>query len=322
MDTPGNAWVIVAIPDPDDYVWKLSSEKIPHMTVLFLGEPTDAASAQTMVEYMQHTADMSLSRFGMSVDRRGLLGPDDADVLFFEEDYSKKIREARSYLLKNEAIFKAYSSVEQYPEWTPHLTLGYPKTPAKPDKRDYPGISWVNFDRLALWTTDFAGFEVPLKRESGMVDVAMTDEVDDFLVHHGIKGMRWGVRKQRPSAGQSAPPAKVSPKKASAPEGKPDIGKGGRIVTAPKQAVPAGTAKKNHQMSDEELRKAINRIDMERKFAQLTKAPPSAQHAAMKFVTDILLDVGKQQAKVLLTGLATQQLAKKGIVAPKVDAKK
>lgn len=31
-------WAIVAIPEERDPVWKYSSEKVPHMTLLFLGE--------------------------------------------------------------------------------------------------------------------------------------------------------------------------------------------------------------------------------------------------------------------------------------------
>lgn len=173
-------------------------------------------------------------------------------------------------------------------------------------------------------------FDIPVDEEGFALDVTMVGEdlvqddldVDDFLVHHGIKGMRWGVRKQGPSAGRSAPPAKVSSKKASAPEGKPVIGKSGRIVTAPKRTVTVVGKKTGHSMSDEELRKAINRIDMERKFTQLTKAPPSKQHAAMKFVADILADVGKQQAKVLLGAIATKQMAKRGLIVPKAEKKK
>lgn len=45
------------------------------------------------------------------------------------------------------------------------------------------------------------------------------DEVEEFLAHHGVKGMRWGVRKKRESESSDVqrllnenPPAKLSPK--------------------------------------------------------------------------------------------------------------
>lgn len=309
----GSAWVIVAIPEKDDYVWQLSSEKVPHMTLLFLGEPASDISAQNIVEYLQHTADTSIRRFGMNVDRRGLLGPEDADVLFFEKNFGfERINEARSYLLKNDDIAKAHGAAEQYPDWIPHLTLGYPDKPAKPDKRDYPGVHWVNFDRIALWTEDFSGFEIQLQRDNGMETVSMADLVDEHLAHYGVKGMKWGVRKQQPS--RSSGSEKPKPKKATAPEGKPDRGKDGRIRTAPARKTSVDSSKKPQDLSDEELRRAIARIDMERRFAQLTATPASEKSTARKFVEEILMDVGRTQAKQLLNGVATKQMVSRGII--------
>lgn len=303
------AWVIVAIPSEDDYVWNLSSEKIPHMTLLFLGEPDDRVSAERIALFTQHVANTSLSRFGLSVDRRGTLGPDDADVLFFEKDFAKQIEDVRSQLLTNDDINMAYNAVEQYPEWTPHLTLGYPTAPAKKDKRDYPGTHWVNFDRIALWTGDFEGIEFPLRRQDDRA-LAMTDKVDEFLAHHGVKGMKWGVRKSTSSGGSSSsestsPKGRKSteaegvPKGSRASDGRIKKGEAGKIIR------PA----QKHSLSDEELRQAINRINMERQYAQLTHKPGKGD-AAKKFVTDMLVDIGKQQAKTILTSVATKQVNK------------
>ena len=36
--------VIVAIPDENDRVWKVSSEQVPHLTLLFLGDTNEVAN--------------------------------------------------------------------------------------------------------------------------------------------------------------------------------------------------------------------------------------------------------------------------------------
>lgn len=86
---------------------------------------------------------------------------------------------------------------------------------------------------------------------------------EDELAHYGTPGMRWGKRKKKSSSGDSSEPAR------------PDVKK----------------------MSDDELRSAINRIKMEKEFAKLT-APEV--NRGRKIVGELLLDVGKQQAKSYL----------------------
>lgn len=202
--------VIVAIPSEDDYIHKISSEKVPHMTLLFLGE--DASKVKNLskiLDFTQHAAERSLMRFGLEVDRRGVLGPDQADVLFFSKTIwsgFETVKEYRSYLLKDDNIRIAYDSAIQFPEWNPHITLGYPATPANPDNRDYPGINYVNFDRIAVWFGDFEGIEFPLRAYDWNMDVAMgtSEVVEDILAHHGTLGMKWGHRKGTSSSERSA----------------------------------------------------------------------------------------------------------------------
>src|SRR4051794_5276620 len=194
--------VVVAIPDENDRVWKVSSDKIPHLTLLFLGDTDNVANLDQITLFVEHAANTALRRFYLPVDRRGELGADQADVLFFKKgryDY-KVIRDFRAALLQDNNIKTAYDSTTQFEgPWNPHLTLGYPETPANPDS-DGQVMSFydVGFNKIAVWTGDFDGPEFLLKDgwdefdalEAVPMDVAMSD-----ISHYGVKGMKWGVRK-------------------------------------------------------------------------------------------------------------------------------
>lgn len=191
-------WCIVAIPEEDCSVWRESSEKVPHMTLLFLGEQDDPEKAMEIATFLQHAAKSSLTKFSMGVKERGTLGDKDADVLFFDQKtMSKQLTEFRSFLLQDATIRSCYDSAEQYPSWTPHLTMGYPDKPAKKMSEGYYNIQNVFFDRIALWIKDSEGpsFELGWERSD------YSDPGDVSLAHHGIKGMKWGVRRKAGSDG-------------------------------------------------------------------------------------------------------------------------
>lgn len=152
-----------------------------------------------------------------------------------------------------------------------------------------------------------------------MADLTGAERVENVLAHYGKKGMRWGVRKSRVSAGSSAPSSSSKP----APSKQGDMGKipasakdkSGRIK---KGGGPKDITDKPKQISDEELRARINRINMEQQYAKLTTPAPTQSKGAKaaKIVGDILLDVGKQQAKAILLQTTTSELAKRGLVTP------
>lgn len=201
--------VIVAIPEEIDRVWKVSSEEVPHLTLLYLGEDVEQVqNVDQIVQFIDHAVTMSEhGPFYLDVDRRGTLGDAEADVLFFNKRSwnLKWIRQFRGQLLQNQAIRTAFDSTAQHleapQEWLPHLTLGYPETPAKelPAGEDHPLYS-VCFDRIAVWTQDFDGPEFRLEwpeREQleGPLSVAWADQQKAALMHYGVKGMKWGQRK-------------------------------------------------------------------------------------------------------------------------------
>ncbi len=277
--------VIVAIPSPDDYVWKISSEKVPHLTLLNLGEQTAGMNLPAIEDFLQHVVNTSMHRFGLSVDHRGELGENKADVLFFANRTTRMLEQNRAYLLGNSDIKKAYNSTTQFPVWVPHLTLGFPETPAKPDKRDYPGIWWINFDKIALWLGDFTGPEFPLKECTIGGEMSMSyNTVDDVLAHFGVRGQKWGVRRRSTQlVGGSEDAMNAHAAKIKAKQG--------------------GTK----ALSNKELQDLVTRMNLEQQFSRLQ--PPSKGKQVAKFVADTLAGVGKQQATKFASDQATKLVA-------------
>jgi 2'-5' RNA ligase len=318
-----NSLVIVALPSEDDYVNKISSEKAAHMTLLFLGEDvTKVKNVNQILDFVKHAADRSLTRFGMEVDRRGVLGPDLADVLFFSKSKWSgfgAVNEFRSYLLKDDNIKTAYDSATQFPEFAPHLTLGYPATPANPDNRDYPGISYVNFDRIAVWFADSEGIEFPLKAYEWDMDMAMSTDkvVDNILMHYGRKGMKWGIRSASGNL-SSLRSRKATGPQAVAVKGNRFGGKklktsGGKGFPAHADAVRArkigqiGKKSGVKTLSDKELETYSKRLNLE---ANVKRLNYNEKNAGAKFVATLLGQTGKTAAGNVANDVASHQVKK------------
>lgn len=272
--------VIVALPAEDDYVNKISSEKKPHLTLMYLGENLDMDRLPEVVQYIQHVAKTSMHRFGLSVDRRGTLGDKGADVLFFEDGWqTREIKEIQGYLRADPNISVAYDLSKKFPKWIPHLTLGYPETPANPDTRDYPGLHHVTFDRLALWVGDSEGPEFRLESYDYSVgELAMSDGLvemgasfaeaffdEDALEHYGKLGMKWGVRSTKSPTGvqlQAKPGSRVK-------------AKGGANMDASEDAKRTATQKQvakkssTDALSNDELKQLVERMNLEASYERL-----------------------------------------------------
>ena len=286
----GTSYVVVALPSENDLVNKFSSEKKPHLTLCYLdGSKFDSAQLELVMGYVQHAAE-ELSPFMLHVEERGTLGDKNADVLFFDKNYwSKNIAMFRDNLLRNDLIMSAYQSADQFPQWTPHLTMGYPETPAKKDDREDPGFRYVNFDRIAFWTGDSDGPEFKLRyRDYDNMEVAMSQidrgrsAMGDVLSHYGVKGMKWGVT--RSDSGKSA----------SRSEDARDFERNTKKIQS------HGT----QALSNKEFQSVLNRMNMENQFHNLTKDNKD------------LLDNGHQQVKKILKIGKTVEEARKFLDTP------
>lgn len=118
---------------------------------------------------------------------------------------------------------------------------------------------------------------------AGPLVVSKTSTLDEVLAHFGVKGMHWGRR----NSSSSAPGASADAQRAS----------------VSKSTVKSGGTK---ALSTKDLQDLVLRMNLERQFASLQ--PPSKSKQAVKIVSDILLNVGKQQATSLLSDLASKAI--------------
>lgn len=85
------------------------------------------------------------------------------------------------------------------------------------------------------------------------------------LMHYGVLGMKWGVRKSRSTSGKRSGLFKKKTKASTKPQ------------TSKKKSVK--------DMSDDELRKAINRLEMEKRYKDLS---PKQVSKGKQFVNDFM----------------------------------
>ena len=108
-------------------------------------------------------------------------------------------------------------------------------------------------------------------------------EVDDFFEHFGVKGMRWGVRRNR---NNTTTRQSLSPKKEQT-----DLSK----------------------MSDAELRTRINRIQMERQYRELTSPKGhQVQTEGQKYVKRILIDTAMNAVAEIVKERYKKQMVNAG----------
>lgn len=145
----------------------------------------------------------------------------------------------------------------------------------------------------------------------------MNEMIDTYLEHHGIKGMKWGIRRtpeqlgHRPSGNRKkknkigSAIKKAGSSVASASKSVVDAGKKKLEERSQKKSVKMETKSEKSpktklggvsNMSDDELRRAVQRLSLERQYQQLTPQKKTGKEKVAKFL--------KTSGKVAVTAIA------------------
>lgn len=111
--------------------------------------------------------------------------------------------------------------------------------------------------------------------------------MENKLQHHGIQGMRWGVRRYQNKDGTLTQAGKK--RRANQAD----------YVESHEDFIKAHTNKDVRSMSDKELRERLNRIQMEKQYKDLS---PSTVNRGKKYV-DKIIKTGTTIATVTTTAL-------------------
>lgn len=110
--------------------------------------------------------------------------------------------------------------------------------------------------------------------------------MSEVLKHYGIKGMKWGVRRTPEQLGHA------TARKQPSGENKP-------AKKVPSKKTPGKSARSSSSLSDDELQKRINRLNMEERYEDLVARQKARENTGFKVTAKKLIrnaaeDLGKQ----------------------------
>lgn len=200
--------VIVAVPSELDPV-RLVGDEDKHATILFFGETAtlpDEAKGK-IIQVLASAANM-FEPFRDSISEVVRLGSENPPALVGKLN-GLSLTQIRDVLQIVPDLNEYMGNASQYPSYTPHVTFGYPDYAGEAEIRaKASSISIVKFDRLALWWNG-EKYEFPLSpyKNDGSESVmhsAVANFMSEYgveLKHYGVKGMRWGVRRDSSGGG-------------------------------------------------------------------------------------------------------------------------
>ena len=131
---------------------------------------------------------------------------------------------------------------------------------------------------------------------------------NDELMHYGVPGMKWGVRRTPAQLGKK----KTSSSKSLFGKKKPKPKPKAKSESSKKET--AQKPKTVKEMSDEELNAAIRRMQLEQTYASLSPQKVSTGKAITKRILNNIVvpaaeDVGRQMVKTALTRAGNKTLS-------------
>lgn len=128
------------------------------------------------------------------------------------------------------------------------------------------------------------------------------------LMHYGVPGMKWGVRRTPAQLGRKKTSSSKSLFEKKKPKPKPKV----KSESSKKETAPKPKSVK--EMSDEELSTAISRLQLEQKYKELSPQKVSTGKAITKRILNNIVvpaaeDVGRQMVKTALTRAGNKTLS-------------